>query len=364
MSNDQAAQESEAQEFDRLFAEESKGTATKPADPQASGEATPAPAAVTAPTDQGGQAAPGDGGEGGGTPTEQPGDPATSTDWLAALPEDVQARIREEREQRDRERADFERRYNSLHGRLAPTQQALADTQRRLQQLSAPRDHHDSVAELPTSADFFESPKWKQYAETFPGDAEIVRAQFDAQRSMYQQALSKVEGRLQELDQRLGKTEQVTSRNVVNDEISILEARHKDWRELNESPQFWDWFFGEWVQKQPRTLRDQYLDQGRLGEYLSDGSWTANVLDDYKAQLQPPPAASSTPPAPNNAPAVESTQPAQTPPATATPPRVPARMQMGVAPEVRGSSPSTQAVPLDSLSEAEQFDAIWAQTTN
>lgn len=361
MSDDQAAQESEAQEFDRLFADDGKGQATQPADPKVQGEATPAPAAAAAPASDGGQVAPGDGGEGGGTPTEQPGDPAP-TDWLAALPDDVQARIREEREQREREKADYEKRYQSLHGRLAPTQQALADAQRRLQQLSAPRSQHDSVAELPSSADFFESPKWKQYAEQFPGDAEIVRGQFDAQRSMYQQALSKVEGRLQELDQRLGQTEQVASRTVVNDEIAILESRHKDWRELNESQQFWDWFFGEWVPKQPRTLRDQYLDQSRLGEYLSDGSWTADVIDAYKAGTTPNPApasTSTTPAAP--APAVESTQPAQ-PQAPSTPQqRVPTRVQMGVSPEVRGSSPSTQAIPLDSLTEAQQFDAIWAQ---
>lgn len=349
-------QPTEGQEFDRIFAldDDALGNPAEPKPPvtppaQAAGEGGE--------PNSGGQPATGDGGESGGTPTEQPAatDTPSDDDWLASanLPEDVVTRIRADREARDNAIREAQQRYDALHGRLAPTQQRLADTERRLAQMTrqpAEPAPTPPVMQPGQSLDsFFDSAEWKAYADDYPGDAKVMRSALEADRAMWQQHVQHLDARLNQLARRLESTEQVASRSVINEEISLLEKRHPDWMDINNSDEFWGWFDG-WRASQPKSLRAMYYDDAKLGELFNDAEWTASLLDGYKAQHQAAPHAQVPAQAP--APQSNSTPPAQ--------PQAPnGRLAMSVAPTVRGGAALPQAINTDGMSEAEAFDALW-----
>lgn len=344
-----------AEDFDSLMALEISGgqpSADANDNNPASAPATPA---ADGQDPSGGQAASGEGGvdDDGGGSTATPG---ATDDWLSTLPDEVQQRIREERERVARELKEHEDRFKALHERVAPTQRQLSETQMRLNQLlrQQPPAH---TAPDPSATDqevdsFYDSAEWKEYEATFPGDAKVQRMGFEAQRKEYRKELSKLEGKVQQLTQRLAQTEEVTSRTSINEELRKLEEAHSDWMDINQSDEFWSWFDG-WRAKQPKSLRDQFYDPNTLDRLFNDAEFVIGRVDEFKAQRQP--ATPSVTPSVPQTPAVtpESTQPAQTQPAPN------ARLSMSVAPEVRGGSPVPQAVPLDSMSEAEQFEHLF-----
>lgn len=346
-------------EFDRLMALDDEAFQQEATGQQDGGEAPPpAQAAGTPPPEaaSGGQEAPGEGGGDGGTTPAQPG--ATdlpADDWLAALPEDVRTRIQKDREERAQALQESENRFKALHERLAPTQRALSEAQTRLAQMqhrpaAQPSEAPPAPQAGQTLDSYFDSPVYKQWAEDFPGDAKVLRDGLEAQDRALRGQLSQLEAQLQQLNQRLGQTEQVASRTVVNDEISRLEAAHPDWRDLNNSDEFWSWF-EDWKVTQPKSLRGQYYDAERLRELWCDSDFAIARISEYKASTAPPPPATVTPPV---TPQPESTQPAQ------PPPRDP-RLSMSVAPEVRGSA-VPPAISTEGLSEAELFEHVWNQT--
>ncbi len=348
----------EAAEFDRLMALEGSETETEVTEKEAD-EAPPAPVAAdtTVAEVTGDQGAPVGGGEGGGTNAEPTG--ATDIpqdDWVTTLPQEVQDRIKAERETREQELQAERDRYKALHGRVAPVQQALNDAQRRLnerQQVVQPAQPAAPTQGVDQTLDsYFDSPGWKQWEADFPGDAKVLRSGLEAQQRVNQTALSRLEEQVQGLTQRLGQTEQVASRTVANDELSKLESVHSDWRAINESDEFWNDYFESWRAKQPKSIRDQFYDPDKLNVLFNDSEFVIARLDEYKAQRQsvaPPAVVDQVPPP-------ESTQPAQ-------PPAPSARLAMSVAPDVRGGSPVPQVVSLDTLTPGEQFDHVW-QTTD
>lgn len=344
----------EEPDFDALFAEDDATPDQQVPTQIKADEAPPAPpqaAPAAAEDGSGGVAAPGDGGEDGGIRSAQPGaDTPAAEDWFAALPDDVRERITAEREEAEARRKQVEDRYNALHGRLAPVQQALSDAQRRLaqQQQASPSP---AAKQDPTSVadSVYDSETWKQWAEDFPGDAKVLRTALDAQRERQEAAVRQLNEQVQQLAERLGQTEQIASRTVVQTEQQLLEAKHPDWRQLNESDEFWDWFDG-WRASQPKSLRAMYYDDSQLERLWSDAEFTSARLDDYKATL-----ATATPPPPDVVVPPAQPESAQAAPAAPDDPR----LSMSVAPVVKGGSAVPQAVPLASLSEAEQFDAVW-----
>lgn len=350
----QVTPDSEATEFDRLMAlDEGSAPAQDPPAP-----AAPAPAAAAEPAqEQGAQGTPAEGGESGGsTPDPAGGAPDAQDDWINALPEDARNRIAAEREAREAERKAAEDRYKALHGKVAPLQRQLSEAQRLIHtpsQTPAPAQAAPVQAPDQTADEFFQSPEWKQWAEDYPGDAKVLRQSLEAQQRRHQQQLSTLESRINTLDQRLNQTHQVVSRNVANDEIRLLEARHPDWKELNaqDSP-FWDWF-EDFRAAQPPAMQAIYYNDDQLKKLFNDGKWVADTIDAYKATLTPAagtPAATPTPAAQPDS--------AQAAPAAAPNPR----LAMSVAPSVRGGSAVPPPVNLDSLSEAEQFEHAWANT--
>lgn len=343
-------------EFDRLMALDETALHQEATGQKVEGDGeSPAQAAgESAPEGSGGQGAPGESGEAGAEPAK-PG--ATDTDWITALPEDTRKRIEQERADRALELKAAEDRYKALHGKVAPVQQQLSEAQTRLAQLQrAPEPQAPAAPPAQqhgqTLDSYFDSEGWKQWAEDFPGDAKVLRSGLEAQDRALRGQLDQLSTQVNQLSQRLGQTEQVASRTVVNDEISRLEAKHADWRELNGSEEFWGWF-EDWKLTQPKSLRGQYYDPERLRELWSDSEFAIARIDEYKASLTPAPAPATTPtPAPTQS---ESTQqPAQ--PAARDP-----RLTMSVAPEVRGS-PVPPAVSTEGLTEAQLFQHIWDTT--
>lgn len=351
----------EAAEFDRLMALDEGALSADEKGQQVQADATPpAPAADATPAGEvvagsGGQDAPGSEGEGGGSSTAAPGATDVSTDWVSSLPADVQARIKEEREQLQRDKQAAEDRYQALHGRLAPTQQALSEAQRQLAQ-------RQQVVAQPATApvqqdgqsldSYFDSDDWKRWADDFPGDAKVLRAGLESQQQAWVGRLTGLEQRIVQLSQRLESTEQVASRTVVKDEIAWLKEQHPDWEQVNQSDEFWAWFNNDWRTKQPKSVRGMYYDEATLDMLWNDAEFAAERITDYKASRQAAPAPVVVP---DPTPPANSTQPAP------VPARNP-RLSMSVAPDVRGGPPATQAVPLDSMEPGEAFDYVWNNT--
>lgn len=361
---------SEAAEFDRLMALEN-GDQPNPQSTPAAQQQGDAPASAAAPTqgDQGDQAAPAaDGGGSGGQTTEQAGatvSSGTSEDdkWLADLPEDVRNHVIAERARYQQQVQEAEDRFKALHGKLAPTQRALSEAQARLaQQTAAPQPTPATVAPVQapdqTADEFFESPEWKQWAQDYPGDAKVIRLQYESQRRASQQAISALQDRVNQLAQRLDQTAQVASRVVVNDEMAKLAAAHPDWDEINHSDEFWTWF-DEFRASQPKSVRAMYYDNARLSEMFNDAEFNIAMLNSYKATRQPAatPAAPAAPAAPTPPESAQPATPAQ-PAATAVNPR----LSMAVAPDVRSGGVVPAAVSLDSLTPAQAFEHVWNTT--
>lgn len=363
----QGQQPPEQDEFDRLFAldddQPAPAAPTNTPDP-----AAPAPAAAPEGTtdDHAGGGAPAGAGEGTGEPA--PSQPEPTDDWRAALPEDVRKRIDEEIAKREQAAKEAEDRYKALHGRLAPVQQRLSEAERQLAALQQSRTPAiTQPAARPAAPDatqtldsYFDSAEWKAYEHDFPADAKVLRSGLELQYRAQQQVIARLDEQINQLAQRLERTEVVVTDTSLSKAIEQLDARHPDWRDLNESDSFWEWF-ESWRAEQPKALRGLYYDDTKLGELFTDPDWVSDVLDRYKAQhatgrappTAQPAAPAAAPAAPTVTPQPESAHPA--PAQTAVNPR----LSMSVAPEVRGQGVVPAAIPLDQLTPEQQFEHLW-----
>lgn len=339
----------ETDDLDRLMALDDaafqqEATAGEPKESQEPSPPAPAAAPPAPAADAGGQAA-----------TVGSGEPAAADtdDWLASLPEDVQTRIKADRAERERQIEESENRFKALHGRVAPIQQRLSELERA---------HASRTTSQPTAAppvqqpgqtldSYFDSTDWKEWSETFPGDAKVMRASLEAQDRVWQERFARLEGRYQNIEQRLEQTVHTVQSRTVDDEASKLEAAHSDWREINNSDEFWNWFEG-WKLTQPKSQRGQYYDPEALQSLWNDSDFAIARISEYKTTVAPP--AAPTPPAPAAQTPPESTQPAQ-------PPARNPRLSMSVAPEVRGAA-VPPAVSTEGMSEAQLFDHLWNTT--
>lgn len=354
-------QPTEEQEFDRLFALDDPDSDTEAN--QGSTAAPPAKAAGDEGQDSGGQGAPGAGeGQSGDQSNEQPGATGTTTeqqaedDWLAAaeLPDEVKDRIRQDRAARDEAIKQADLRFKELHGKVAPTQRALADAQRQLAQRTAAPQQQPAPAAKTTQqasedADFYESPAFKEYERMFPDDAKVLRGAIDARTGALQSSLQKMEERLGQISQQVEANSQFATTTAITAEREKLAQTHPDWSEFNASDEFWAWWENEWRTAQPKALRDTYYDQARLDAMWNDAEFIGQMIDEYKATH-----AAATGATTATTTQTESTtqQPVKAAPAQS------ARVAMAAQPQVR-STALPQAQSLEGLSEAEQFEQLW-----
>lgn len=346
-------------EFDRLMAldeadfnKEASGQQVQEAEP------TPAPAAADpTPDSSGGHAAPAAGGDSGGNPADAG---APDTDWVSLLPEETQAKIRTEREQRAAELKAAEDRFNALQGRVAPTQRRLSEVETRLAHFERQQPAAPAMPPTPQPGQsldsFYDSEDWKDWESSYPGDAKVLRSALGAQQKHWQGRLDAVEGHLQQLASRLDQTAQVVTSRTVTDEIGRLEDVHKDWRELNESDAMWAWA-DQWRAAQPKSLRSMYYDEAAWREMWNDADFVIARLNEYKATLAPPVTPTTTPAQTPPVAAVPTPQPASTQPVQ---PRDP-RLALATAPDVRGAA-VPPAVSTEGMDENQLFEHIWNTT--
>lgn len=275
--------------------------------------------------------------------------PVEPDSWLSSLPEDVQARIREDREAREQALRDERNRYEALHGRVAPLQRRLSELENQMRYQPQPAEPQAPAApamQPGQSLDsYFDSDDWKEYDRMYPGDAKVLRAGLEAQERHWGQRYTQLEQQLQGLAQRLDTTTQAVQSRTVTDEMAKLEAAHPDWRDLDQSEDFWGWA-ESWRASQPKSTRGMYYDQDQWKAMWSDSEFAIARINEYKAATQPPAPPAPTPPVP---PQPESTQPPAQPA-----PRDP-RLSMSVAPQVRGS-PVPPAVSTEGWTEAQLFE--------
>lgn len=295
-----------------------------------------------------------------GEPAAKPGESAApddkQDDWLAALPEDVRKRIEDERAAAAKAAKDAEDRYNALHGRLGPTQRQLSELQAQLarQEKKPPAEAPPAKAPDKSLDSYFDSEAWKSWAEDFPGDAKVMRAALEKQQEHVQGSIQQLQQQVESLVERLGKTEQVTSRTVLETEEQKLSAAHSDWTELNQSDDFWGWFMDDYRARQPKSLRPMFYDEDKLRVMWEDAEFAIAVIDAYKLEhpAETPPA--ETPPTP----------PVKTESTQAAPEKAPSnpRLNMSVAPDVKGQAQVPPAVKLESMTEQERFNYLWNHT--
>lgn len=341
------------EEFDRLF-NDTGAPATPTGDQEtdtaaAAGEQPPVEPPPTGDAAGDGSAPAPEGEAGGASPDDAGADDRTGADedWEAQLPEQVRERLQAERNAAKAERDALEQRYRALHGRLSPTQQALSDAQRRLAQIEqAPPKAPSSTSTQAELDSYFDSEAWKQWANDFPSDAKVYRDGLEIQRRESRGAIEQLSEQVRTLQARLDQTDQTTAQRALETEVEKLEAKHADWQQLNESQEFWDWFYGGHVPTLPKSLQAIYRDDQQLKTLFNDADFTIDILDRYKATLQP-----ATPPV---------TPPVETPPEPPAQKPAKAKLDMSINPEVRGSGGrAPDAVRLEDLPPEQQFDYLY-----
>lgn len=307
--------------------------ATEPAQPAATGDE---PGEQTPPAGEGEQ---------------QPAAPAAAAtaedfSWVAALPPEVQEKVNRIKE----ERAAAQSRYDALHGKVAPTQRALAQANSQLANLRSQIAAQPAAQATSTEdSSYFDSEEWKQYAEAFPGDAKVIAAAIKQGRAADANRIAQLERMVAEQGSVVASTQRVAADVELGRNIQELSARHADWEDINKSEAFWDWFDG-YRAAMPEEVRDAFYDPPTLDRWFATAKFTGDMITRFKADTG------------YSAPQAQA--PAQ--PATESTPQQPAsqsgsaRLRMAASPDVRtsGSAPRG-AVPLETLSPKEQFDAVW-----
>lgn len=322
--------------FDELWNSDGKPSPAEPsqtkAPEQEGGPAAKGTAPIGKEGDAGQQAAATGGAEG------EQGSSGQPDDWLAGAGIDpaIAERIRAERRQ-------AEDRFKALHERVAPLQRTLDSLQRQQrqpQQTQAPAQPATGSA-APTDS-FFESDKWKRWAEDYPGDAEIMRTAFEQSQRESTTKVQTLEQRLAGLEGKLGSVAQVTSDIEHNRQIAALTQAHPDWEQINVSDEFWLWFDG-YRATQPAEVRGAWYDPPTLDKWFNNAEFLTNTIAAYKREAPAPGATSET--------TTTASEPVK--------PQQDVRLRMSEAPVVKGGQRPPATVPLESMTPAEQFHHLW-----
>lgn len=340
-------------DFDTLWKQE----AGQSASPQAQSTAqvpAPAPAAAEPATPEAAPAVPAQ---------VEPQAPATvvapevpapvEDDWVTSLPPEVQEKIAAER-------TAAQQRYDALHGRVVPLQRQLSrlQTPQRQAAPAAPTPQQQQVVARQEAAleDFFKSPSWTEYEASYPGDAKVMRAGLERQAADTQGKIGTLEQRLGQFESQLVATTSTVQSAALDTQVNMLEAAHPDWREFNNSNEFWDWFFEDWRYNQPKEVRGVYFDDAKLNEMWADHEFAGARIAEYKARATPAP----TPAVPATQDGQQHPQPTQAQPTPPAPTAAQVRQSMAASPTIKGGAQVPRGVPVETMTEEERFDALWA----
>lgn len=246
---------------------------------------------------------PGEGGDDGAPAGDPPGgDPSQGVDTsenggqvspqpqglnLDELPENLRqsvGAILAEKQRLEAESVEHRRNFDSLHSRIAPVQRELEATKRELarrQQTQAPTQQSQPAAtqDRPTMVGAamaqFETPEFKQYESLFPDEAAIHKRNTLAVAEANDLRIGQLEGVLGNTAQRIQQIEAASEKAARREELSELDKVHPDWREINTSDDFWD-YFGE------IEHLFGFADEADKTRRLQNRRFVSGILDTYK----------------------------------------------------------------------------------
>lgn len=207
---------------------------------------------------------------------------------LDGLPDDVRQRVQailDEKQRLADEVAQRERDFVALHNRVAPVQRELDIAKRELAKRSAPAAQQpEPAAPVAQSAAAvmaqFETPEWKEYERLYPEDAALQkRNQLAIAKAMDEQVV-RLKGEFESVTDRINRIEQERIEQQQRAELDVLSSEHPDWRQINESGEFWDWF-GE------REAMFGFRDDADKQNRLNNRQFVSGLLDMYKATNRP-----------------------------------------------------------------------------
>lgn len=247
-----------------------------------------------------------DTGENGTQPPEQ-------DSWLAALPEEHRNRIVETESANRRLQQELAQQRNdhaAMAGKLRPLQQKLAELERTQRESAATAPVANAAPQTDEDLDaLLETPEFAEWAQTFPEDAKVWRAN--------QKQIIKVAGQIaerqvtqvkRELEDRFGpvisrvQTSQQETDRLAR--IAQLEAAHPDWQQHSASDEFSSWFNDQYIPSLPSDIRRSFEDPRAVARALNEPQYAARVLTEFKrdtGKTNAPPAPAPAPP-PGNQP--------------------------------------------------------------
>lgn len=239
------------------------------------------------------------------------------------------------------ERRKFENDYKALHGMTAPLQRGNEELRRQLQSQTAriqqleqlERKQQDVSAAKDKAIQEFD-----EWAKQYPEESQAITALVNPLR----EKVATLEGSLDAARAELGNLHADRQQAALAREIGELEKVHGDWREIHESPNYW-----EWLNRQTPGIQS-------LNGSMFAGD-TIQLLNLYKGSHAPAPA--PPPAAPSNPPSN---------PADAVQQRRNQALQRGTQPAVRQSesSPGGVSRTQDMTDEDAQFAALVADNPN
>lgn len=138
------------------------------------------------------------------------------------------------------ERKKYENDYRALHGMTAPLQRNNAELQRqhaalvaRIQQLEQLERKQQDVSVAKDKA----IQEFDEWAKQFPEESRAVLAMVNPLR----EKVTALEGSLNAARAELGNLHVERQQAALAREIGALEEVHADWRQIHDSPDYWEW---------------------------------------------------------------------------------------------------------------------------
>jgi hypothetical protein len=197
-------------------------------------------------------------------PEEEPVNETVEPEQVADPFADLDDAQRDEIGRLRKEAVDWKHRYQSDEGRVSALQRKINELENRA--TSTP-----TVEQIAEVADSGNEEEMNAFKEDYPDIAlavdRMVASRLKAERQQHQQVISQMDSRYQQI---LQPIQQQEHQRTVDVQLSSLEQRHSDWREVATSASFTDW-----VSRQPEAVRNMVN-----SDYADDASY---VLDSFKS---------------------------------------------------------------------------------
>ena len=207
--------------------------------------------------------------------------------------------------------ADLEHRYNSLFGRLEPTQQALASAQRRIEELERERA---SAPPQPPALPEVDDPELEEF-KTVYGDMTPGMKKF-VQREILDPVLRDLRPALDTARQQTEDARVLDNRRTF---LKPVTDKYPNAADILRSAEF-----DQYVGSMPPFVADQVRSMLLVPEATGDPTRILGIFDDFTARRVAPPAPPSAPPAPTVPPGTLAADPRGIPTAPAPAPTTPA----------------------------------------